>query len=200
MSRELEQARELVRMLEEKEKAEKVKLSALKPGQSFLIGNDEFIVLDQFVDGSEETLVISKQFLAENVEFGSTPDYKESNLRKVIEVDILPKIEAEIGAENIFQRKADLTTVDMQKDFGDVVCKARPLTFDEARKYNDLIVNPDLDDWSWTCTPWSTGERGWDYSVAFVLPRGGLVNYYCGNGRGVRPVLYLKSSIFVSLK
>ena len=200
MSRELEQARELVRMLEEKEKAEKVKLSALKPGQSFLIGYDEFIVLDQFADGSEETLAISKQFLAENVEFGSTPDYKDSNLRKVIEADILPKIEADIGAENIIQRKADLTTVDMQKDFGDVVCKARPLTFDEARKYNNLIANPDLDDWSWTCTPWSTSGRGRDYSVAVVGLRGVLGGYGCGNGYGVRPVLYLKSSIFVSLK
>lgn len=200
MSKELEQARELVRMLEEKEKAEKVKLSVLMPGQTFLIGSDEFIVLDQFADGSESTLVISKQFLAENVEFGSTPDYKDSNLRRVIEEDILPNIEAEIGAGNVLYNNADLTTVDMQKNFGDVVCKARPLTFDEARKYNDLIVNTDLGDWFWTCTPWSISERGWSSSVAIVRPRGNLDGCRCGNEDGVRPVLYLKSSIFVSLK
>lgn len=196
MSRELEQARELVRMLEEKEKAEKVKLSTLEHGAVFLIGNDEFIVLDQ----SEATIVISKRFLAENVRFGGTPDYKVSNLRKVIENDILPKIEAEVGADNILNNEVDLTTVDGQKDFGSLVCKARPCTFDEARKYNDLIVNEELDDWTWTCTPWSTSERGWDYSVAVVGQRGNFDGSCGDNVFGVRPILYLKSSIFVSLK
>ncbi len=200
MSRELEQARELVRMLEEKEKAEKVKLSTLEHGAVFLIGNDEFIVLDQGEDESDATIVISKRFLAEDVCFGDTSDYKVSNLRKVIENDILPKIEAEIGADNILSNEVDLTTVDGQKDFGSLVCKARPCTFDEARKYNDLIVNEELDDWTWTCTPWSTSARGWDYSVAVVRQRGDLDGCGCGYDGGVRPILYLKSSIFVSLK
>lgn len=200
MSRELEQARELVRMMEEKEKAAKVELSMLKPGQEFLIGNDEFIVLDQCVDGNDVTIVISKWFLAGYVRFGDTPDYKTSNLRKVIENDILPKIEAEIGADNILNNEVDLTTVDMQKDYGSLVCKARPYTFDEARKYNDLIVNKELNDWTWTCTPWSTSERGFEYSVAFMGRRGVPDNNGCGYEGGVRPILYLKSSIFVSLK
>lgn len=79
-----------------------------------------------------------------------------------------------------------------------VDAKVRPLTFDEARKYNDLLVNKDLPDWYWTCTAWSTEERGWGNSVAVVSPSGyvSLNRYYYG--RGVRPFCILKSNIFVS--
>lgn len=76
--------------------------------------------------------------------------------------------------------------------------KVRPLTFDEARKYNDLLVNKDLPDWYWTCTAWSTEERGWGNSVAIVSPSGDFGYCNCRNGDGVRPFCILKSNIFVS--
>lgn len=52
-------------------------------------------------------------------------------------------------------------------------------------------------DWYWTCTSWSTKERGWS-SVA-VVSSSGYVDYYdCNFGFGVRPVCILKSNLFVS--
>lgn len=62
MSKELEKARELVRMLEEKERENKVALSSLNPGETFKIGEHDFIVLNQ---GEDCTEVISKGFMAE---------------------------------------------------------------------------------------------------------------------------------------
>ena len=181
-----------------KEKSDKVQLSELKPGETFKIGKHDFIVLDHI---GNTTKVISKGFIAENVVFDrDSKDYNTSNLKKVIERDIQPVIEAVVGAENIVEHSVDLTSVDMQSEYKDCICKVRPITFNEARRYNDLLVNKDLNDWWWTCTPWSTKDRGREYSIAVVAPSGDFGRNDCGNYDGVRPVCILKSNIFVSKK
>lgn len=197
-SKTLEMARKLVKRLEEEEKKSNVQLCKLHPGDTFKIGDHDFIVLFQD-DFTKTTRVISKGFMAENIEFDEdTRDYSKSNLRKVIEEDIQPIIEAEVGAENIVEDSVDLTSVDMQHEFESCTCKVRPITFDEARKYNDLLVNNELNDWWWTCTPWSTAERGWKYSIAVVASSVGVSNGRYDDGHGVRPFCILKSNIFVS--
>lgn len=196
MSKELEMARELVKRLEEVEKANKVQLLELNSGDTFKVGEHDFIVLEQ---ENGATKVISKDFMAEDIVFDKdTRDYNKSNLKKIIENDIQPVIEAEIGADNIIEHTVDLTSVDMQKEFEPCTCKVRPITFDEARKYNNLLANEDLGDWWWTCTPWSTAKRNWKYAIAVVSSSGYIYNNGCGNDIGVRPFCILKSNIFVS--
>ena len=203
MSKALEVARELVRQLEEAERKNKVELSTLAPGDVFEIGKNDFIVLEQM---SFETKVISKDFMAEDIVYDEdSRDYNESNLKKVIEDKIQPIIESEVGENNLVEHTVELTSVDMQHEFDDCKCKVRPITFDEARKYNNLLPNKDLDDWWWTCTPWSTKERGWSYSmakraVAVVSSAGYIDGSRCYSSNGVRPVCILKSNIFVSKK
>jgi hypothetical protein len=205
MSKALEMAKELVRMLEEQENvqdcentncSDKVELSTLNAGDLFKIGEHDFVVLEQ---SEGKTSVISKRFMAEDVVFDeNSKDYNTSNLKKVIESDIQPIIEKYVGAENIVEQEVDLTSVDMQTDFNACKCKVRPVTFDEARKYNDLLVNEKLNDWWWTCTPWSTEKRGTKYSIA-VVSSSGRFNYgVYVSYRGVRPFCILKSNIFVS--
>lgn len=198
MSRELELARELVRKLEEAEKDSKVQLSELQPGETFKIGEHDFIVLEQ--NGcSGTTNVISKGFMAKGIVFDSnTRDYNKSNLKRVIEENIQPVIESEIGAGNIIKQAVSLTSVDMQGEFKPCYCKVRPITFDEARKYNNLLVNKDLDDWWWTCTPWSTADRGWKRTITVVSPFGDVYDDFRYLNGGVRPFCILKSNIFVS--
>lgn len=196
MSKALDMARELVKKLEEEEKQSKVQLSTLNPGEIFKIGEYDFIVLEQC---EERTAVISKGFMAENVKFDEdSRNYKESNLKKVIENLIQPVIEKEVGSKNLIEHEVDLTSVDMQDEFGGFKCKVRPITFDEARLYNNLLVNKNLNDWWWTCTPWSTEDRGWKYSITVVAPSGFILNYFCYCSFGVRPFCILKSNIFVS--
>ena len=197
-SKTLEMARKLVKRLEEEEKKSKVQLCELHPGDTFKNGDHDFIVLDQN-EYAETTAVISKGFMAENIVFDDdTRDYNKSNLRKVIEEKIQPIVEAEVGAENIVEDSVDLTSVDMQEEFSRFKCKVRPITFDEARRYNDLLVNNELNDWWWTCTPWSTAERGWAYSIAVVASSGHFSRGLCNSSGGVRPFCILKSNIFVS--
>lgn len=197
MSKVLDAAKALVQMLEEKEKQDKVLLSALQAGETFKIGEHNFIVLEQ--DGAQ-TKVISKRFMAENVVFDDdTRDYGKSSLKELIENDIQQIIEADVGADNIIEHEVDLTSVDMHQEFEPVKCRVRPITFDEARKYNDLLITPEIDDWWWTCTPWSTKERGLGYSITGVSPSGYFdFNLYNDYGLGVRPFCILKSNIFVS--
>lgn len=196
MSKELELARELVKRLEEAERNEKVRLSELNPGDVFKIGEHDFIVLKHDCD---TTTVISKGFMAENVVFDeNTRDYNKSNLKKVIENEIQPIIESEVGSQNLVEHEVELTSVDMQREFCNFSCKVRPITFDEAREYNNLLSNKSLDDWWWTCTPWSTADREMKYSIAVVSPSGCIISNGCGSRNGVRPVCILKSNIFVS--
>lgn len=184
-------------ILKSREKKEKVVLNSLKPGETFMIGEHEFIVLEQ---NYETTNVISKNLMAEDVQFDkNTEDYNKSALKRYIEEKIRPIILENIGAGNLVEHSVALTSVDNQNEFDNCICDIRPITFDEAREYNDLLVNEDLPDYYWTLTPWSTAERGWKYCISVVSPSGYISNYICiSSGGGVRPFCILKSNIFVS--
>lgn len=195
MNKILEKAKELVAMLEEKEIKDKVELSTVAPGGVIDLGEDEFVVLDHDEGG---TLVISKDFMEEDVKFGDNTDFNGSNVQRVLYEDILPKIEAAVGKDSILSQTVKLTTVDNQDVYKDATGRIRLLTFDEARKYNPLIVNEELDDYWWLMTPWTSNDR-LNYPVAVVSPSGNVDCWGCDGRGGVRPVLYLKSNIFVSL-
>lgn len=192
----LELAKKLVAAIEEEDQKNKVMLKDIPVGGKFDTGIGRFIVLEQ---KENYTAVITEDLYREDVKFDDDcTDYKKSPLRELCEGEILNEFVAEFGEDNICENEAGLVTVDGQEVFGKLLTKVRPLTFDEAREYNDLLVNKDLPDWYWTCTPWSTKERGWKYSVAVVSPSGSINCNCCNYGRGVRPFCILKSNIFVS--
>lgn len=183
-------------ILKSEEKKEKVILGSLKPGETFMIGEHEFIVLEQSYG---MTNVISKNLMAENVRFdGDTRDYNKSALKRYIDEKIKPIILENVGAGNLVEHSVPLTSVDNQNEFNDCICEVRPITFDEAREYNDLLVNEDLPDYYWTLTPWSTAERGWEYYISVVSPSGDFNSRNCYFNFGVRLFCILKSNIFVS--
>lgn len=192
----LELAKKLVAAIEKEDRKNKVMLKDTSVGGKFDTGIGRFIVLEQKEDC---TAVITEDLYREDVKFDDDcTDYKKSSLRKLCEGEILNEFSEEFGAENICTNEAGLVTVDGQEVFGKLLTKVRPLTFDEAREYNDLLVNKDLPNWYWTCTPWSTKERGWEYSVAVVSPSGSIGCNDYDDSRGVRPFCILKSNIFVS--
>lgn len=183
-------------ILKSEEKKEKVILGSLKPGETFLIGEHEFIVLEQNKDGT--TSVISKNLMAENAVFDEkSRDYNKSSLKKLIEGKIRPVILENVGDGNLVEHTVYLTSVDNQNEFGSLTCDVRPLTFDEARKYNDFLVNKDLPKHYWTIAPWSTAERGCKYFIVVVSPDGSIGGGFCNYDYGVRPFCILKSNILV---
>ena len=196
MDKVLKLAKELVAAIEEDGQKNKVMLKDIPAGGKFETGIGRFLVLKQKADC---TVVITEGLYRKNEEFDNDcTDYKKSSLRELCDGEILNEFVAEFGEDNICENEAGLVTVDCQEVFGKLLTKVRPLTFDEAREYNDLLVNKDLPDWYWTCTSWSTAERYWPYSVAVVSPYGDFYCNNCINSRGVRPLCILKSNIFVS--
>ena len=192
MSKALEIARELVKVLEKGEN--NTELADLKPGEKFKTEIGNFIVLDH---ENGKTKVLQEKFCAEDVEFDDNScDYIKSDLKKLFDSKITEKHE-EIFGDALVEHKVHLMSVDMQ-EYENFKCKVRPMTFDEARIYNKFIVDKELPDWWWTCTPWSTKERGWERSVAVVCPSGVIFDGSCDFGYGVRPFCILKSNIFVS--
>ena len=192
----LELAKKLVAAIEKEDQKNKVMLKDIPVGGKFDTGIGRFIVLEQKEDS---TVVITEGLYREDVKFDEDcTEYRKSSLRELCEGEILNEFSEEFGKENICTNEAGLVTVDGQEVFGKLLTKVRPLTFDEAREYNDLLVNKDLPDWYWTCTPWSTKERGWGYSEAVVSPSGDFINVHFSRSRGVRPFCILKSNIFVS--
>lgn len=189
-------AKELVKILEELHEKNLVMLADLKPGDKFSTGIGNFIVLEQKEDCA--VIITEKLYMEGEIFDASCNDYKKSSLREKFDGEILDEFISEFGEKNICENEAGLVTVDGQKAFEKLLTKVRPLTFDEAREYNDLLVNEKLPDWYWTCTPWSTKERGYGRTAAIVSPRGYFNRNICSCNYGVRPVCILKSNLFVS--
>ena len=176
------------------------KIAALKdltPGTVFKSAAGDHIVLGHDV-AAGTTKVIRRGLIAEDIRFDrETCNYTESALKERFDVEYT-KMYEEAFSDFLVEHEVNLISVDMQQ-YGTFKCKVRPITFDEAREYNQHIVNKELPDWYWTCTPWSTDERGWRYGVAVVSPSGFICIDDFDNDGGVRPFCILKSNLFVSL-
>ena len=57
--------------------------------------------------------------MEENVKFGDNTDFNGSNVQRVLYEDILPKIEATVGKDNVLSQTVKLTTVDNQNIYED---------------------------------------------------------------------------------
>lgn len=173
----------------------KVMLNELRAGETFRTEIGDFIVLEH-EQATGETKVIQKGLFERGKRFGDTANYKESTLKNYFEKTVEPAYFKAFG-EALVERETDIITVDNQH-VGTFESKVRPLSFDEARKYNDLLVSKDFAGWYWTCSPWSTPERGWEHTVAVVSSGGDFNDFDYYYYFGVRPFCILKSNLFVS--
>lgn len=124
-------------------------------------------------------------------------DWKSSSLRKYLNGEYLEKICDSVGSENIISFERDLISLDGRNDYGTCKDKVSLLTFDEYRKYREVV---ELNGYWWLLTPWEVKRDGYEYSVAVVSPSGFIDYCYCFNyyGFGVRPFCIFDSSIFES--
>lgn len=187
-----EQVKQIMGSVEPKE--EKVAISTLEPGDTFKIGNVEFLVLEQ---EGETTAAIKKNLLVADMEFGDNNNYAESPIRETCE-EFAVGIAGEIGAENLLEHTVDLTANDGLKDYGEVKARASLLTADRYRKYVQILDTTKMDDYWWLATPWSTPSHGIEYAVLCVSPSGFICNNFYNDSSGVRPFCIFKSTILVS--
>ncbi|MCI8957322.1 MAG: hypothetical protein HFG29_10220 [Eubacterium sp.] len=165
----------------------------LKPGLTFDADGVEMLLLDVSEDG--QVLCITKDLYAERVVFGDSTEYEGSNVEKKVKEFEQHMIKC-FGAENVLENTVEILTVDGKKA-GTYTGKSRLLTFDEARKYTDLIEDENLPDWWWLMSPWSIPRRR-KWGVACVCPSGFIDSNDYDYVNGVRPVCILSSFIFNS--
>ena len=194
MSKALDMARELVKQLEEAEKANKVKkiFANLKVGETFELAGLNWKILDIRDEGymSLADRLTDKMIFDED-----SNDGLRSQLREYLNTEFVEKIADEIGEENIIPFNRNLLSLDGQTEYGECEDKVSLLTVDEYRKYRKLIPNTD-DYWWWLITPWSTPCNGYETLVAVVSSSGNFYDNYCSSNNGVRPVCVFSSSIF----
>lgn len=170
------------------------KLSSIKVGETFKIGDREFIVLEQ---SGDITAVLSKNLIEDEVNFGDTPDFDKSNVKMIL-VKFGAEIATEIGIDAIVEHEVDQTSLDGMKHYGTTKARMSLMTIDHVRKYADVLDKHKVDKWYWLVTPWSIPDRGWEKSMCLVAPSGFVNYYYSYFSSGVRPFCIFKSDIFVS--
>jgi len=160
-------------------------------------GGLDCIVLDVEQD---KILVLAKESIG-NMPFdeGNSNNFPKGTLCKYLNGEFIKKLKAN-GADTsaLIPTTIDLTSDDGLKDYGETTQKIFLLTCDMYRKYRSVI--PNLDDWWWLATAYSTESNGYANGARYVGSDGSLDFNIADNGyRGVRPAFYLKSSILESL-
>lgn len=169
----------------------------IAPSSVINYGGLDCIVLDVEQD---KILVLAKESIG-NMPFdeGNSNNFPKGTLCKYLNGEFIKKLKAN-GADTsaLIPTTIDLTSDDGLKDYGETTQKIFLLTCDMYRKYRSVI--PNLDDWWWLATAYSTESNGYAYFARYVSSDGGL-SYDCAyiGTVGVRPAFYLKSSILESL-
>lgn len=164
---------------------------SLNPGDIITLADVKFAVLD-IIDGNPFVVALTNQGSSR---FGDSNNYANSTLRNVVENWLE---DLDIDTDLVMEREIDLTTLDGYKGYGKLKTKAAPLTMDEARKYAELI--PDPDDWSWLATGWGAPEHcGSQYALG-VNSNGHWSNVGCSYSFGIRPALMLSSALLTSVE
>lgn len=169
----------------------------IAPSSVINYGGLDCIVLDVEQD---KILVLAKESIG-NMPFdeGNSNNFPKGTLCKYLNDEFIKKLKAD-GADTsaLIPTTIDLTSDDGLKDYGETTQKIFLLTCDMYRKYRSVI--PNLDDWWWLATAYSTESNGYAILARFVYSGGSLNNNGAYNGNsGVRPAFYLKSSILESL-
>lgn len=169
----------------------------IAPSSVINYGGLDCIVLDVEQD---KILVLAKESIG-NMPFdeGNSNNFPKGTLCKYLNGEFIKKLKAN-GADTsaLIPTTIDLTSDDGLKDYGETTQKIFLLTCDMYRKYRSVI--PNLDDWWWLATAYSTESNGYASSARSVRSAGGLGYYGAYYGSlGVRPAFYLKSSILESL-
>lgn len=172
-------------------------LSDFQAGATVKYHGEPCIVLEHRKDG---TLLM----VLEQIEhtFGSDNDFAKSDLREHLNGAYMDTLTQGNHGE-ILKRAIDLTAVNGSKQYGIDTCCIAPLTFDEYRKYHDIIPKPEK--WEWSVTPWSTPcvneDDTWVMDgtgcACCMGTDGNVSGDYCSNTRGSRPAFLLPSNYVV---
>ena len=182
----------------------KAKLKTIKRGQTFYGAGIQWLVLGH--TNSSQGLPIVTHIVSTGIVERRAFDEKNRNdlgvstLLTYLNGEFLERLEDAFGEGAVAEQFIDLTSNDGLKDYGNVKAKVGLLTEEEYRQHRDILPPLGDEGWWWLATPYSTERAGYPSLVRIVISDGTLINHDAYFGiSGVRPALYLKSDISVSL-
>ena len=171
-------------------------LANIKDGELFSVAGIEFI---KFYEENGYTVAVAKDSLGD-YEFGRNNNFAESDIKEMLEKEVLPKIEEEIGEENTVEHEVDLLSLDGDDKWGKINCKISLPTFDFYRKNVKIFDKYKLERWWWLATPDTTDRHYNDNWIVCVSPDGFINGNSYNCNLGFCPFLTFVSSIYISCK
>lgn len=163
-------------------------------GKVIELADMEWLILDKTEKGY---FAILNGFNGKARKFDSdSNNWISSNLRNELNTDFLKMITENLGEDAIVKFDRNLLSLDGQKEYGHCEDKVSLLTVDEYRKYRKHL--PNMDEWWWLITPWSTPCNDYSRTLAVVSSSGFVDFNFYGDFSGVRPACIFSSSIFES--
>jgi hypothetical protein len=161
-------------------------------GDTFTIAGKEFI---RFPETDEGVPIVMRDFLWER-SINRTNTLENSPVLDELNTEILPIIQAAIGKENVLEFETDLTSLNGFKDYGSLKSQISLPTFDFFRSNIEIFHNyPAIRYW-YLATPRDVKIDNGDLCAVDYHNIVAFSSSYWGSG--IRPILYLKPSVFAS--
>lgn len=176
----------------------KIALKHADRGTAFDYAGQTWIKLEE-TDG--RALCLSKDIVEKRAfDEGNRNNFAVSSSKEYLNGPYLDNLIDDVAGPNAFlQSELDLTTDDGLKDYGACTVTIFPLTVDQYRRNRDVI--PNVDDWWWLSTAFSTESNGYESFARGVNSDGTLDGSHACNGyRGLRPACYLDSDLLISVE
>lgn len=167
-----------------------MKLSQIKNGKTFKIGDTEFI---KFSEKNGNVTAVTRNIVFYS-NFGNSNKFSESKILEKLKTEWLPKITNIVGEDNIVEFETDLLSLD-GSSHDTITSKVSLVTLDFYRQNREIFDDYPAEDWWWLATP------GYYSNYCCKVSYGGYVDYIYrvdDGDDGVRPALVFKSSISVS--
>lgn len=172
-------------------------VGTLGEGSVFTYGGIRWILLEH---ARNAALCLAADLLPDEKPFDAegNNDWAGSSLRAYLNGDFVKDLlTAGADADAFVEMVVDLTSDDGLDDYGTDRCKIALISDAQYRRFRKII--PNVNNWWWTITPFSTAKNGYSRIARGVGASGALRNSDAWYGDyGVRPLCNLKSSIMVS--
>lgn len=156
-----------------------------KIGDTITRNGIDLLVLD-IIDGNPFVIALDTGLESR---FGDNTNYLESKLYEGIESWF------DTSGLSSIPRMLDLTAMDGGKSYGSTSIDVAPLTFDEYRKYGNILI-PHINNSFWLCTSWRDPKYTSNaYSVCFVHGNGTATYDSYTDSYGLAPAFILDDSI-----
>ncbi len=180
---------------------DRIRLSSLKAGDIFRMGEEGYIVLEQLGNGA--AAVMAGDALDEEMVFDPVcNNWKTSYIRRFLNGGYMGKLTEVFGEGNIISHMVDLRSLDGLKDYGKCTDKVSLLSIRQYWQYREYmgsgLHDVDGDDGSWwLVTPDSTLSGVGGSDMLYVGSMGDIGCASCDFSKGIRPYFVLNDSVLV---